>query len=212
MTSTGRKKLLVSSKSAFLADPQSTHIRTREKRAHMNNSNRQVTELTPMTVIQEQQTRSFVESLDEESKPYWDMVEIGDELVRELHLSPELVILYADGIEDFNPWYEGWKMNTWHVEGESPFGSAVVPPLMVSHFVLSVQFDHTKPFAVGSIHTLHDTTIHAPIPVGSRVRISAVATDKFVKRNRRYVRHEVTVTDAASDKVYMTETRDIMSR
>jgi hypothetical protein len=60
--------------------------------------------LRPMTSIQVQQTRDFVESLDQESQPYWDMVEIGDELSRDLHLTPELVILYADGVEDFNPW------------------------------------------------------------------------------------------------------------
>ena len=34
-----------------------------------------------------------------------------------------------------------------------------MPPLLVSHLVLSVQFDHTKPFAIGSIHTFHDSEI-----------------------------------------------------
>jgi acyl dehydratase len=139
------------------------------------------------------------------------MVEIGDELSRDLHLTPELVILYADGVEDFNPWYEGWVMNKWHIDGQSPFGGAIVPPLLVSHFVLSVQFDHTKPFAVGSIHTFHDTTIHEPIPVGATVRIFTRATDKFVKRERRYVRHEVTVTDSETGVLYLSETRDILS-
>jgi acyl dehydratase len=86
-----------------------------------------------------------------------------------------------------------------------------VPPLLVSHFVLSVQFDHTKPFAVGSIHTFHDTTIHEPIPVGATVRILTRATDKFVKRERRYVRHEVTVTDSETGVLYLSETRDILS-
>ncbi|OUS96775.1 MaoC family dehydratase [Rhodococcus sp. NCIMB 12038] len=167
--------------------------------------------LRPMTSIQVEQTRAFVNSLNEESQPYWDMVTIGDELSRDLHLTPELVILYADGVEDFNPWYEGWVMNKWQVSGESPFGAAIVPPVLVSHFVLSVQFDHTKPFAIGSIHTFHDTTLHAPIPVGATVRITTRATDKFVKRERRYVRHEVTVTDVASGALYVTETRDILS-
>jgi hypothetical protein len=32
-----------------------------------------------------------------------------------------------------------------------------------------------------------------------------------VKRDRRYVRHEVTVTDAATGTLYFTETRDILS-
>ena len=167
--------------------------------------------LRPMTEIQIAQTRDFVDSLNEECQTYWDMVEVGDELERELHITPELVILYADGVEDYNPWYEGWRMNTWYIEGQSPFGGAVVPPMLVSHFVLSVQFDHTKPFAIGSIHTFHDSEIHAPIPVGATVRIHTRAVDKFEKRGRRYVRHEVTVTDVEAGTLYFTEVRDILS-
>ena len=167
--------------------------------------------LRPMTEIQIAQTRAFVDSLNQECQTYWDMVEVGDVLERELHITPELVILYADGVEDYNPWYEGWKMNTWYVEGQSPFGGAVVPPMLVSHFVLSVQFDHTKPFAIGSIHTFHDSEVHAPIPVGATVRIRAEAVDKFEKRGRRYVRHEVAVTDVETGTLYFTEVRDILS-
>jgi acyl dehydratase len=168
--------------------------------------------LRPMTAIQIQQTRDYVKSLDEESETYWDMVTVGDVLSRELEITPELIILYADAVEDYNPWYEGWRMNTWRIPGESPFGGAVVPPLMMSHFVLSVQFDHTKPFAVGSIHTFHDTQIIEPIPVGATVKITTTAIDKFVKRDRRYVRHEVLVEDAKSGQHYMKEIRDILSR
>lgn len=168
--------------------------------------------LRPMTEIQVQQTRDFVDSLNEKSQTYWDMVTVGDELSRDLHLTPELVILYADAVEDYNPWYEAWLMNAWYIDGESPFGRAIVPPMLVSHFVLSVQFDHTKPFAIGSIHTYHDTQLIEPIPVGATVRIHTKAIDKFVKRERRYVRHEVTVTDVETGKLYLTEIRDNMSR
>jgi len=167
--------------------------------------------LMPMTEIQVRQVRDFVASLEVGSQTYWDMVEVGGELSRDLHITPELVILYADAVEDYNPWYEGWRMNTWTIPGESPFGPAVVPPLLVSHFVLSVQFDHTKPFAIGSIHTFHDSEIIEPIPVGATVRIRTRAIDKFVKRDRRYVRHEVHVTDVASGTLYFREVRDIMS-
>ena len=177
----------------------------------MNTKNR-TDELRPMTEVQISQTREFVNSLASESQTYWDMVNVGDVLSRELHITPELVILYADAVEDYNPWYEGWLMNTWTQKGESPFGPAIVPPLLVSHFVLSVQFDHTKPFAIGSIHTFHDSEIIEPIPVGAKVRITTTAIDKIVKRERRYVRHEVTVEDVASGKLYFRETRDIMSR
>lgn len=173
---------------------------------------RRTDELRPMTSIQIEQTRAFVDGLNAASETYWDMVNVGDELSRELHVTPELVILYADGVEDFNPWYEAWRMDEWHVPGESPFGPAIVPPMMMSHFVLSVQFDHTKPFSVGSIHTYHDTEILEPIPVGAKVRIHVKAIDKFVRRERRYVRHEVTVTDLASGTRYFREVRDILSR
>jgi hypothetical protein len=44
------------------------------------------------------------------------------------------------------------------------------------------------------------------------VRINARATEKFVKRERRYVRHEITVEDCASGLLYFRETRDILSR
>jgi acyl dehydratase len=165
-----------------------------------------------MTAIQIAQTRAFVDSLQEKCETYWDMVAVGDALSRELHITPELVILYADAVEDYNSWYEGWRMNTWRIEGESPFGPAIVPPLLVSHFVLSVQFDHTRPFAIGSIHTFHDSEILAPIPVGARVRITATAIDKFIKRERRYVRHQVTVQDVDSGTLYFREVRDILSR
>jgi len=168
-------------------------------------------DLRPMSEIQIMQTREFIDGLAEECQTYWEMVEIGDEMSRDLHISPELVILYADAVEDFNPWYEGWKMNTWQIPGESPFGDAIVPPLLVSHFVLSVQFDHTKPFAIGSIHTYHDSEILEPIPVGATVRITTRATDKYEKRGRRYVRHQVTVKDVESGTVYFRETRDILS-
>ncbi len=168
--------------------------------------------LRPMTDVQITQTRDFIKSLEQDCETYWDMVSVGDVLTRELEITPELVILYADAVEDYNAWYEGWRMNEWRIKGDSPFGGAIVPPLMMSHFVLSVQFDHTKPFAIGSIHTYHDTEILAPIPVGATVRITSTATDKYVKRDRRYVRHEVEVSDVASGIVYMREERDILSR
>jgi acyl dehydratase len=169
-------------------------------------------DLRPMTPVQIRQTQDFIKGLQEKSETYWDMVEIGDALSRELEITPELVILYADAVEDFNPWYEGWRMNTWRIKGESPFGRAIAPPLLVSHFVLSVQFDHTKPFAIGSIHTFHDSEILEPIPVGAKVRITAKAIDKFIKRERRYLRHEVTVEDVADGRLYFREVRDILSR
>lgn len=177
----------------------------------MSSTAKNETELNVHTPVQKAQVREFIAGLQQDSKSYWDMVEVGDELSRDLQITPELVILYADAVEDYNPWYEGWRMNTWHIKGESPFGGAIVPPLFISHFVLSVQFDHRKPFAIGSIHTFHDTEVFAPIPMGATVRITTRAIDKYEKRGRRYVRHEVLVDDVASGTRYSREVRDILS-
>lgn len=177
----------------------------------MSNDTLRTDELRPMSEIQVAQTRDFITALEQECQTYWDMVEVGDILSRDLTITPELVILYADAVEDFNPWYEAWTMNSWRKPGESPFGPAIVPPMLISHFVLSVQFDHAKPFAIGSIHTFHDTEILAPVLIGATVRVTTRAIDKFEKRGRRYLRHSVIVEDAMDGTLYIRETRDIMS-
>ena len=56
--------------------------------------------LRPMTSIQIQQTRDFVDSLNAKSQTYWDMVNVGDELWRDLHITPELVIREGDTAEE----------------------------------------------------------------------------------------------------------------
>jgi hypothetical protein len=47
--------------------------------------------------------------------------------------------------------------------------------------------------------------------VGATVLVHTKAIDKFGKRDRRCVRHEATVTDVATGKLYFTEIRDILS-
>lgn len=81
------------------------------------NKEQDARELRPLTPIQRAQTREFIRELEHECQTYWDMVDVGDTLCRELHLTPELIILYSDGVEDFNPWYEAWRMNSWQIEG-----------------------------------------------------------------------------------------------
>jgi hypothetical protein len=167
--------------------------------------------LRPMTNIQIQQTRDFVKSLDEVCQTYWDMVNVGDVLSRELHMTPELVILYADAVEDYNPWYEGWRMNTWYIPGESPFWNRNRAAIDGVAFCVVCSIRPYQTICHWVHPHYHDTEIFEPIPVGAKVRISAKAIDKFIKRERRYVRHEVTVEDVTSGLLYMRETRDILS-
>ncbi|MFH0844108.1 MAG: MaoC family dehydratase [Pseudomonadota bacterium] len=169
-------------------------------------------ELQPMTEIQIKQTREFVNSLKRGLESFWDMVEEGDERTWEVRITPESVIMYADGVEDYNPWYEAWVMNSGPKKGESPFGPAIVPPLMLSHWAIGVVFDCTRPFPIGAIHTFHDSRILEPLPIGTLVRFRSKVVSKFVKRDRRYVRHEIAVEDAETGKVFFKETRDTLSQ
>ena len=58
------------------------------------------------------QTREYVSSLESGSQTYWDMVDLCDMLSRELHITPELVILYADAVEDL---LEMADNTAWHL-------------------------------------------------------------------------------------------------
>jgi len=172
--------------------------------------------LRPMSEIQVDQTHDFIQGLESWLESgggtLWDMTEIGAVQRGKIKLTPELVVMYADGVEDFNPWYEGWNMHSWYKEGESPFGGAIVPPLLVSHFVMVAINNFPNPFPIGSVHTFHDSTVHAPIPVGATVEFVSKATDKFEKRGRRYVRHEFEVRSAGDEEtLYFSEVRDTMS-
>ena len=60
-------------------------------------------ELRPMTVVQIEQTRDFVVSLEEECRPTGTWSRSATSLSRELEITPELVILYADAVEDTIP-------------------------------------------------------------------------------------------------------------
>ena len=47
--------------------------------------------------------------------------------------------------------------------------------------------------------------------VGATVQIKTEAIEKFVKRDRRYVRHRAEVYDLSDGEVKFRETRDILS-
>ena len=64
-------------------------------------------QLQPLSEVQIRQVREFVDIQERRRVSRWDLPE-GDERSWELDATPELAILYADGVEDYNPWYEDW--------------------------------------------------------------------------------------------------------
>ena len=165
-------------------------------------------ELQPLSEIQAKQVREYVEKLKRERVDRWEHFDEGYTRSWEMTITPELVIMNTDGVEDYNPWYDGWRSG----ENKSPFGTAVVPPLLLAQQCETTHFLITKDGrqSQGGMHTMHDTEFIAPCLVGARVKITGKLISKFIKKDRRYMRLQYTIEDAETGKLYCRETRDNM--
>ena len=153
----------------------------------------------PLTEEQARRRREYVEQL--KSRSGWSFESVPDnyEYTWEKTITPESVMLYTDGVEEFNPWYEG----------ESPFGGPIAPPFYFSR-ESSHCFDPLGP-GVGRLHVSHETELLEPVSVGTTVRFSARLTRKYLKRGRRYVDVDIDITDAATGKLVAREKRGLIS-
>ena len=100
---------------------------------------------------------------------------LGEAYVDEYVLTPELAREYAEGIEDFNPWY---------LEN-SPFGVPIAnPALLVAQHV---RLFKTRYATGGNVHTRHDTQFLNPARIGKKITVSGTLVDKYVRRGREYL-------------------------
>jgi acyl dehydratase len=160
-------------------------------------------ELQPLGEGQIEQVRKYVEERNKGRAHYQDFMPEGYERTWERLITPELAILYADAVEDYNPWYEAWPSG----KGKSPFGPAVAPPLLLSYwFHEFLPEDEGSAPHVGLIHYSHDTRILAPCFIGSLVRFHAKVTQRFVKRGRLYGQVEFRAKDVNTGKLLMKDT------
>jgi hypothetical protein len=95
-------------------------------------------------------------------------------------ISPELVQMYADAVEDHNPWYCG----------PSPFGGAVAPAL-IRHSEVFVDRRWYLPNIYGNLHAKQEWELFAPIMVGDLLLTHSFVTERYTKRSRDYVVNEV---------------------
>ncbi|HUF53814.1 MAG TPA: MaoC family dehydratase N-terminal domain-containing protein [Dehalococcoidia bacterium] len=100
---------------------------------------------------------------------------------REIVITPELVQHYADAVQDFNPWYFG----------DSPFGGAVAPALILHSEVYTTIDWYLSIF--GNLHARQEWELFAPIMVGETVTARRQIIDRYRKRDRDYVVNETTV-------------------
>jgi acyl dehydratase len=100
---------------------------------------------------------------------------------RTIDITPETVQHYAGSVDDTNSWYFG----------ESPFGGAVGPALLL-HSEVYQTLAWYLPRIYGNLHARQEWDLFHPMLVGDRVTTSSTVIDRYVKRDREYVVNEVT--------------------
>ena len=164
-------------------------------------------DLQPMTATQIEQLEEYLASLDAGHASMWDL-DVGHSASWEMAVTPELVILYADGVEDYNPWYEAWPVRP----GSSPFGTAIAPPLLLPFWQNWFHRQARGASEVGGVATGWRTEFIAPCPVGRTVRYHGRVTKKYVKRGRQYLEREFTIEDAEDGRIYARHTAIALAR
>ena len=158
-------------------------------------------DLQPLTQTQILQLEAYLAKLESEHSSMWDIPE-GTELTWEMKVTPELVILYADGVEEYNPWYEAWPVGP----GESPFGTAIAPPLLVPYWQHWFHREGMGRAEIGGVATGWRTEFLEPIFVGTTVRYHGKLVNKYIKRGRQYTEREFTIEDATTGKLLVRHT------
>ena len=131
----------------------------------------------------------------------WEDVPIGYWSTWEKLVTEDGVFAYADGVEDYHPWYGS---------EENPFGFPIAPPLMVPFY--GNRTTEALGLRVGWIATDHETELVAPVRVGARVRYEGKIVDKFEKRGRYWIVEHVDAYDADTGNLLSRETKRYLAR
>ena len=110
-------------------------------------------------------------------------IQVGLDLgAHEYEITPELVRDYVEALDDHHAWYTG----------DSPFGGAVAPALILHSEVYRFGGWYL-PNIWGNLHARQEWELFAPIMVGERVTTRSTIVDRFIKRGRDYVVNEVQI-------------------
>lgn len=103
---------------------------------------------------------------------------------RDLEIRPELVHGHATGTGDRHSWYEG----------DSPFGGAIAPALLL-HSEVYADLGWYLPNLFGNLHARQEWQLFEPMRVGESVRTRTTVVERYRRRDRDVVVAEVLVTD-----------------
>jgi acyl dehydratase len=164
-------------------------------------------DLQPLSATQAAQLEEYLARLEQGHTSMWDIPE-GTVVTWEMKITPELVILYADGVEDYNPWYEAWPVGP----GESPFGTAIAPPLLVPFWQNWFHRQGMGRSEVGGVAASWRTEFIAPVFIGMTVRYHGKLTNRYIKRGRQYTEREFTIVDVATGQLLVKHTAVALAR
>lgn len=113
--------------------------------------------------------------MDEKKPMMYAQILLGETYEDEYVLTPDLAEDYAEGIEDFNPWY---------LE-HSPFGGPIANPVLI--IAQHARLFKTRYSTAGNVHTRHETQFLNPARIGKKIKVSGTLVDKYLKRGREYL-------------------------
>ena len=119
------------------------------------------------------------------NKKTWEDAKIGEDLGSiQYRLTSENISRHLRAIEDRNLWYVQ----------ESPFGGPIAPPLITNKLYEILQASHFSD-EQEFFHAKTEVEIINPLFLGKLITVRGSITDKYIRRERKYIVIETTVTD-----------------
>jgi acyl dehydratase len=100
-------------------------------------------------------------------------------------VTPDLIDVYSAAVGDHHPWYTG----------DSPFGGPVAPALLRHSQVYLFPGWYLSSF--GNLHAKQEWELYHPMMVGDHLTAHSLISDRYSRRDRDSVVHEVTISTAS---------------
>ena len=122
--------------------------------------------------------------MDSISQSY-DDIEVGWELQPVfMEVTEELIKDYGELLDDRNTYYNE----------NDDFGGVIGQPALVAILIFRL-YNVRYPTLPGGIHAKQEFEFHRPLRPGMSIAISGRIAEKYMKRGRKYVVTETTITD-----------------
>lgn len=133
----------------------------------------------------------------EQKQRTWNELEVGEVYNTEpFEVSLEKIQLYAEGTEDYNPFYYDEE-----VAKNSQFGGLIAPPTFVVPIVFAaLPPDHWAKMP-GAINPGQKLEFGVPVRPGDTVYCSTRLLDKILKRGKKYTIAEFLITNQKQELV-----------